>query len=201
MAFLEQFSEDERNLIVSLPYKAGLWVSTIDDAGGTAADYKELEALERIISEKGKGMFESAFVHEVMAETCTRQQDWKAWADGADKVLVECTNAVKIIADRLAEKDIDAYRQNIMSIAVEVAKAFREFDADAPLGVRLWTQYRLFLEAIFRIIKRDKTYESESMLNISYEEDMALSKLSKALYEGAVDDSPAVPPPAFQGNA
>lgn len=184
MAFLEQFSEEERELIVSLPYRAGLWVSSVDDTGGPKADFAELHELESIISEKARGMFESAFVHEVMAETCTRQADWKQWAEGADSLLDDCAKATKLIGDKLVEKDLDAYRMNIMAIGLSVAKAFRELDEGASIFVKLHTQIQLFIEAIIRIIKRDKSFDTESALNISFEEDEALSKLSKALHPG-----------------
>ncbi len=183
MAFLEQFSDEERELLISLPYRAGLWVSSVDDTGGAKADYEELDELESIVVEKASGMFESAFVHEVMAETCTRQQDWKKWAEGLDAVPNDCKKAIAIISGKLAEKDIDAFRANVMSISLSVAKAFREFDDGASMPVKLFTQIRLFLEAVMRFLKRDKSYDTESVLNISYEEDVALSMLSKALHD------------------
>lgn len=185
MAFLEQFSRQEKDLIVSVPYRVGVWVSSVDAAGGAVASYQEQDSLETIIAEKSSGMFESAFMHEVMAETCTRQQDWKAWGENMDKVLAECGEAVRIVSAKLEEKDVDAYRHTVMTIAVDVAKAFREFDSGASFMVRLWTKYRLFLESLCRVVKRDKSLETQGLLNISYEEDAALSKLAKALHGGA----------------
>lgn len=185
MAFLEQFSDQEKELLVSLPYKAGLWVSMADNAGGESADVKEKEALELIIDEKGKGMFESAFVHEVMSETCTRKQEWPKWEAEVETVLQDLDNAVTLIKAKLQEKDCDAYASNIMAIGVKIAEAFREFDADASVMVKIDTQIRLFLEAMTRIIKRDKSLKTETALNISYEEDRALSELYKALYKDA----------------
>lgn len=184
MAFLEQFSAIERNLIVSIPYRAGVWVSSVDDTGGAKADYEELHELETIIARKGRGMFESAFVHEVMAETFQRQAEWKSWAADIDNLLVDCGRAVEIIAAKLAEKDVDAYRANIMALALDVAKAFREFDVDASFWVKINSRINLWLEAFVRILKRDRSYDSTSELNISYKEDIALTKLSQALHPG-----------------
>lgn len=180
MAFLEQFSAEDRDLIVSIPYRAGLWVSGADDGGGAKAGHDELDALETIIAEKGRGMFESAFVHEVMAETCTRQQDWKSWAGSLDNVLEDCSRAVGIVQAKLAEKDLDAYRMNIMAIGLAVAKAFREVDAGFMDKIQM--QLRLFCDAVMRILRRDRYWDPSSVLNVSHEEDIALDKLSKALY-------------------
>lgn len=184
MAFLEQFSAEERALIISVPFRAGHWVSVVDDTGGAKAGDAEREALENIITERARGMFESAFVHEVMAETCTRQDDWKAWSDNMDTVLEDCAKVVGIIGGKLAERDLDAYRMNVMGIGLAVAKAFREMDDGAPFFVKLQTKILLFIEAIVRLIKRDRSYDAESALNISFEEDVALTKLSKALHPG-----------------
>lgn len=184
MAFLEQFSAEERELLVSIPYRAGLWVSGVDNAGGAKSNYEELDALESIIAEKGRGMFESAFVHEIMAEASTRQDDWKKWAGQLDNVLSDCTKAVGIVQGRLAEKDLDAYRMNIMAIGLAVAKAFREIDADASLKDKICMQVRLFCDAGMRILRREKYWDKTSILNVSREEDEALNKLSKALYPG-----------------
>ena len=177
MAFLEQFSEQERDLIVSIPYRAGVWVSSVDDTGGAAADAEELEKLEEIIAEKARGMFESAFVHEVIAETFSRKGDWKRWAEQLDSLLADSTHAVELVSGKLSERDVDAYRANILNIGVSVAKAFREFDVDAPFFVKIGSNLRLLGEALMRVIKRDKSYDTASELNISLAEDIALTKL------------------------
>jgi len=191
MAFLEKFSEDEKTLLVSLPYRAGLWLGSVDDSGGPTADFKELTELEKIVDEKSRGMFESAFVHEVMVETNGRQDQWREWAKSIDTTLDDCTKAVALIDGKLSGKDIDAYRANIMAIGLSVAKAFREFDDGASLPVKLMLQIRLFWEGCLRILSRGKSREHDhdikSIYNISYEEDVALAKLSKALHPGLDD--------------
>ena len=50
MAFLDGFSKEEQDFLVSLPYRVGLWVSSIDATGGSAADGDEQEALEKCIA-------------------------------------------------------------------------------------------------------------------------------------------------------
>ena len=182
MAFLEQFSDEEKSMIVALPYRAGLWVGQSDSTGGEAADEKEVRALEDIIAEKSRGMFESAFVHEVMIETFARKKSWGEWSNDLDKVPEECTKIVELLNKKLSSKDVDAYRANIMGISLGIAKAFREFNVGAPFFTKVISQIGMFFDALVRLITRDNSYDPSDALNISYEEDQALSALSKALH-------------------
>jgi hypothetical protein len=180
MAFLEKFSADEKEMLVSLPYRAGLWVSRADDAGAPEAGDKEAVTLEKIIIEKSRGMFESAFAHEVMAEICGRRGDWPRWGDSVDDVPATCEKARTAIAAKLGDHDLDGYRQNIMAIAVAVAEAFREFDFTTPLPARIMTYMKLALDRLIGKLSGQE-YESNDILNVSYKEDVALAALAKSL--------------------
>src|SRR5262245_12420411 len=116
MAFLEKFSDEERELLVSLPYRAGLWISTSDHTGGGYAGDKEFSALSEVIREKASGMFESAFVHEIMADVHNCRGDWEKWAADIERVPDECRRAVELISKKLSSRDLDAYRHNIMAM-------------------------------------------------------------------------------------
>lgn len=186
MAFLEELSEEEQLLLISLPYRAGIWVSRADDDGGLSARHAEKEALEKIIHEKSSGMFESAFVHEIMVETVARKDEWEKWADNIDDIETDCIKAAQILGKKMSRRDQDAYRQNIMYIATEVARAFREFGQKEAIPVKIWAFVRIRIDKIIGLFTGQR-YESETLLNISYEEDIVLAKLSKALRMG-VDD-------------
>jgi len=180
MAFLEQFSDEEKKLLVSLPYRAGIWISTVDRSGGAESKKAELEALEKIMDEKARGMFESALVHEVMAEACTHKSDWPEWAQETRSITADCERAVAVIAQKLSAHDVEAYRSNLMHISVSVARAFREFNINASFFAQLVAAARIFLDKLVGKAV-GQVYESESLLNISFEEDVALAGLSKAL--------------------
>ena len=64
--------------------------------------------------------------------------------------------------------------------------AFREFDTYAALPTRIWTAFKLRLDKIVGKF-RGESYETEKLLNISYEEDLMLAKLADALRAG-IDD-------------
>jgi hypothetical protein len=180
MAFLNDFSAEERLMIISLPYRAGLYVSTSDASGGHDADVHELAALERTIAGIVQGMFESAFVHEVMAETFLEKDEWVHWTKDIKDVPNECHTVIRFLHGRLSQRDIDGYRHILMQIGLEVARAFRESSANAPLIDKIFRQITLVVYRFFGILQREK-FVSERILNVSYEEDLALNTLAKAL--------------------
>ena len=67
-----------------------------------------------------------------------------------------------------------------MFIATEVAKAFREYDEEATSFQMFMTNIKIKIDTFIGLIT-GKEYESESLLNISYKEDLALAKLSQSL--------------------
>jgi hypothetical protein len=190
MAFLEQFSEPEKALLVALPYRAGLWISQSDSTGGGTADAQEQKALAQIIEQKARGMFRSAFVHEVMAETYARRAEWPQWGEGMDRVPGECRRAVELITPRLIVHDVEAYRHTVMAIARDVARAFREYDENAGALGRLTTALRIQIDSLIGVL-RGEEYESKVLLNISEKEDIALGTLATALRLAAGDETPA----------
>ena len=186
MGFLKDFSRDERDTLISLPYRVGLWVSSSDSTGGTDSNLQEEVALEKAINSIAQGMFESAFVHEIMSETFLQRQEWRRWSANVQSVPQDCLGAIRILQSRVPQRDIDAYRHILMQVGLEVARAFREYDQDAPLLTRIIRGISIGVDRVFGIMHGEK-YVSEDLLNISYEEDLALNELAKAL-RGDVDD-------------
>jgi hypothetical protein len=180
MAFLEKFAPDEREMLVSLPYRAGIWVGNSDGGPLPDAADSETAALERVIQQLGRGAFKSAFAHEVMAEMISRRKDWPEWAKNAADVPALCEKAVALVGAKLGAHDLDGYRSNIMSIAVAVAKAFREFDYTESPVVRVWTYIKLSLDQAIGLFTGER-FSNDDILNISYAEDMSLATLAKAL--------------------
>jgi hypothetical protein len=204
MAFLDRFSADEREMLVSLPYRAGLWIIAVNGAGYLGRRAKEKTVLEKIIVEKGRGIFESAFVFEVMTEMLRRRDCWEDWAKGWEDVPAVCQNASATIASRLGPHDLSSYQQTIMNIATAMANSFGELDDNVPLWLRAWTYTKLMLSRIVDIETAKeaespsslKTEDNEKMvvdcltgkeneysdfLNTSNDEFMALTKLAHSL--------------------
>lgn len=177
--FLEALNEDEKELIVSLPYRAGVWVSLSDEKGEGAARAQELKTIETVIARLSKGMFASAFVHEVMAETHARRDRWPAWSLQVGTVPEDARAAVHILIDKVMPPDAEAYVQTVMNIAYETAYAFREYDPHASIPIRIWVSLNLMWEGFMRKLQPD--YRVESVANISLAEDQAIGILAAAL--------------------
>jgi hypothetical protein len=180
MAYLEHFSDEERLLIVSIPYRAGLWISQSDTTGNPGAAFDERKALENAIAKVASGMFRSAFTHEVMSELWAQKADWQTWEGKQNIVLQDTALASRVVDSKLNRRDLDAYRATIMHIAMEVAKAFREtpgkpsFIMDRMILAKSW----------LRDVLRGDRYDPVAIMNISKMEDKALEQLAQALSEG-----------------
>ena len=179
MAFLEQFSASEQVLLVTLPYRVGLWISMSDTTGGAMADAQERATLARIIAASARSNFSSPFVHEVMKACFERRSEWAQWRENIDRIPRECQQVVGTLEGRLNGRDVLAYRQEVMSIANNVARAFREQGPDGKSGV-FGHRVRGVLDAFIGLIRREK-FDSVDLLNISVKEDVALGTLAEAL--------------------
>lgn len=176
MVYLDQFSEADRDLIVSLPYRAGLWLSDSDSGGGAEADYEELSRLEDVLEKKSPVAARSRFIGEVMAETLARQDLWKQWAARRDSVPEDCARAAALIAAGLSARDAADYREQVMRIATEVAAAFGE-----PSPRASCCPFSFAGRWICRFFARFCRDGSSGEGNISAGEKQALAKLDEAL--------------------
>lgn len=191
MSYLEKFTKDEQNLIVSLPYRIGIWISAQDNTGNEAARALEIDALSRIIKKKADGMFETAFIHEVMVETYDKKHQWENLSDMSDSVLEDMVSASAIVAEKLGEKDARTFGDALFRIAFEVAAAYSEYSQTASLPKRLKRRLKTGYERLVSSIFKEQ-YDTDHMLNISYDEDIALGRLKKAMGF----DKPAADPSA-----
>ena len=167
-------------MIVSLPYRAGIWVSMADEKGAGAARAHELKKIESVISCLSEGMFASAFVHEVIVETKLRHDQWPVWALQTGTVTDDARHVVVALQTKMMPQDAEAYVQTIMTVAYETAYAFREFDRTVSIPIRIWVWLRLMWEAFIRTGNKD--YRLESVANISLAEDEAIGLLAEALH-------------------
>lgn len=187
MAFLEKFTASEQDRLIRLPYQAGAWLSSQDDTGGAFADFKEKRALKNIIEDQSKGMFVSAFVHEVMADLSLREDDWEKWDVSEKTVLEESAELPVLITEKLSEEQADAYIKSVMAISVAVAQAYREFDDNTSFAKALLITMKLKIDRVFGALSKQE-YDSERLLAVSHEEDVALTKLYDTLRQGLKKD-------------
>ncbi|MCB9983440.1 MAG: hypothetical protein H6861_07195 [Rhodospirillales bacterium] len=131
---LDQLSAQQRTLIVSMPYRAGLWVSHSDDEGGDEAHEKELTALANLIDGFSQQVFGSEMLQYIMHQTLARKDEWESWSGDIDKVPEECKQALEILRAHVDEKDVKVYAMRLMELGEAVAVAFREHDDPVGAG-------------------------------------------------------------------
>lgn len=195
MPYLDQFTEDQKELLVSLPYRTGLWVSESDE-GGTENQSSEVEmaALESIIMGYSEDFLKSEFVEELMKETLNHKKRWKEWAQNLDTVPRQCRLATTVVNERMEPKDALSFRQTLMEIATAVAMAYREFDDESSAQKKLTTYAQYYWQSFMARLKNKPPPTLDEILNISKAEQKVLVKLSDALQvdlEGNPLSSPA----------
>lgn len=180
MDVLESLTPDQRTLIVSLPYRAGLWVSQSDDSGGDEADQKELTALDNILHGFSEQVFGSELLQYVMSETVSRKAEWDGWGENLERLPMECEQALDILRAYVDEKEVSAYSTRLMEIAEAVALAFREYEEGSAVGrVVVYCSYAVM--RLKSILRKQPSKSFDQFLSISASERKALGALASAL--------------------
>ncbi len=180
MDVLDKLAVDHKTLIVSLPYRVGLWVSQSDDTGGSEADEKGLTALSNILQGFSQQVFGSELLQYIMNETVTRKDQWSHWDQELENVPKDCAMALDVLRDHVDDKEVNAYITRLMEIAEAVALAFREYEQQSFIDqLNVYFSYA-FIKIKSRFSQQpSKTFEQ--FLNISASERKALNTLASAL--------------------
>lgn len=177
MTFLDQLTEDQRNTIISLPYRVGLWVSDADKDGGVEATQHELQALSNIIHGFAEEMFGSETMQHIMSQTLAQKARWAEWKGNIKSVPEDCRIAVDIISEHTDPKDVAVFRMQLMEIGEAVAVAFHENDRSSR-----FTAYIAYISSQFgKKAQRWRARSFNDFLRISINEHKALITLEKAL--------------------
>jgi hypothetical protein len=174
MTSLSAFSADEAELIASLPYKVGMWISYADDADGESDDAKEAKILSTCLRQFAKLHADKPFLSEVMKESLRREDRWVHWADQSFTVLNDIKKAVPILRTKVSADEIKALKRALMEIGTAVAAAFGEFGTFDDESEGLFTKI---------IGKFSGLGEGDSghPMNVSASEDSALENLRAVL--------------------
>lgn len=181
MPYLDKFKEEERALLIPLPYRIGLWVSESDLTGGDESAAAEMHSLESLITGFAHDYCKSEFVQELMNECLKCKDKWQGWADDMDNVPAECERSIDIVAQYISGKDIDFFRHNLWDIAYTVAVSFQEYDRDLPLTTMMGVYFRYGLNVLTSRIKRIPPQQFDTYYKISQAERSALKILAKSL--------------------
>ena len=67
MTTFEELDINKKEMLASLPYRAGLWISQADDSG-ESSDQEELKVLHNIVDGFARDVFGSELVQNIMTE-------------------------------------------------------------------------------------------------------------------------------------
>jgi hypothetical protein len=172
--FLSTLNDDERKLVVSIPYRVGIWVSHADDEGGERDDRNETKALGKVFSSLTRAKNLPFFIAAVLDEIQSAQDRWVEWEAISSDTLSDCARVLALLESKASASDAANYKKLLKKIAFRVAGAHGEFgEADAPEG------FFARLSAGFKKLK--PSARVEDFMNISPAEEEALRNLARTL--------------------
>lgn len=161
-------SDNDRAMMVALPYRIGLFVSHADTTGGWEAQEREMQTLTTILRSYAEDFCKSPFAQGLLLQTLAQRTEWVRWSQGLDHVPGECVAAMYDLRGVLDAKEIKSFQGQMMDIAFAVAQAFREeHKNNMPKGSWLG-----------RLLGQENRAAHE---NVSTAEREALSRLADAL--------------------
>lgn len=126
MAF-KDLTDSEKDLVISIPYRAGIWISHIDDNEKTGVDdKKEQQALDKAIEQYSKMGKKMPFVAFVCSHIMKSQIPQVSWENGTEQFFDALGQSVSICKEKLSKSDVKQYKQLIWQLAMVVAQAYGE---------------------------------------------------------------------------
>ncbi len=181
MSFLDSLLPDQRNLLVSLPYRIGLYVSQSDESGGDDSEEAEMQALTSIITAYSQEVFGAETVQYVISETVARKDEWEEWSKDLETIEGECHRAIDILSEAVDEKEVNAFKRSMLEIGESVALAFREYGESTPIIDKIKI-YMFYKKSRKEAVKQGiVAMEWDQFINISLDERKALQFIAKAL--------------------
>lgn len=181
MNFLHDLPQGERDLLVALPYRVGLYISESDETGGDEADAAEAKALYDIVSAYARDVFGSEMITYIMTEMLAREPQWQQWHENIANVPAECAEAVQILSQITDTKQVNAFKRFVLEIGESVALSFQEYGADTPLVERA-KMFVAFVYSKFHAKKHKSASKNwDLFVHISVAERQALRVLANSL--------------------
>lgn len=179
MIDLSKLSPEEYHLLVSVPYRVGVWISFCDENKKSKLDDKiENKALEGMIATMAAMHRKMPFASLVMKEIRLQSALWSTWQGQAEEahVLEDTHKALVLCRTKAAKGDVAQYKHAVWQTALAVAQAHGEHvDPDNEMHV---DRFFAWLSSFISAPKLAKAPE-----NISRDEKIALKKLHALLKE------------------
>ncbi|PZO86427.1 MAG: hypothetical protein DI626_06660 [Micavibrio aeruginosavorus] len=174
----DALSPERQKMLVSLPYRAGLYVSFSDVTGGWDAQEAEIQSLTEILRGYAMKTGLPPFSQKVLMDCLAERGAWPSWSKDIGAVPSEASSLVDDLVTMMGAGDLSAFKGLILDIALGVAMAFRETaDGAATAG----HDAGFFQSLLSSLIGGEEAHSALDHLNISAAEREALSSLSAAL--------------------
>ena len=172
---------DQKDLLIALPYRIGLWISHFDEQGDDTAEKNEKQALDEIVSYLARDNTSTPFVTDYF-EDALRASPGAATLDCSEEaVLSDTKKAMRIIRDNVSDKDKQATQKALLTVAEVVAQAYGEFgEDDTGSAGEGWMSS---IKNALGKLKGVSYVSMERPFNISPEEKVALDQLEDVLNE------------------
>lgn len=189
MSGIIPLSPSDRELLVRLPWRVGMWVSSSDDQGGDAASAAEAQALASIIVGFVEDSCKGELVQRLMEETVARRSEWPSWSEDLEAVPEECRIAVDSLSSVMPARDLASFKANMIEIGVAVASAWSERpDRRGPAGqIADWVRSLFSRHGIWPFSGGAQSLDFGDAESISFAERAALNRLAHSLeyFQGA----------------
>lgn len=121
----DRLSDADKALIIALPYRVGLWMSTLEGDGGDTADELESMAMIEAIERTARSVYYE-FAAYICRQTLHRRDRWLSWSADFVRVPQECGQAIRVLTPILSTEELNLFREALFLIAAAVARAYRE---------------------------------------------------------------------------
>lgn len=173
-----EFSHEEEGVLISLPYRVGLYVSFADTSGGFEAQEAEMQSLSNILREFAEDYCKSEFSQKVLMESLRVRHLWPNWSQGIESVPEEARHITDLLEMHFDDRALRAFKEVLVDIALAVAMAFRE-DGDTVSTAPRLSGFGEFLGRFIGTVSGKK--DPLAHTNISKNERIALARLCKAM--------------------
>lgn len=167
-------------MLMSLPYRIGLYVSYSDVTGGWEAQEAELQSLANILRQYSEDFCKSAFCQKLLMETLMKRSEWPSWSQNIESVPDQAGRAVDLLAAHLSEKELRGFKEVLADIAVSVAMAFHEEKQDGD-GPESSSNQGLISILLSKMKGGGESSSSMDHLHISRSERVALARVCDAM--------------------
>jgi len=180
---LASLSAEDDAILMAFPYRVGLFISYADVSGGWSAQDAEMNTLANILREFAEDFCKGECAQMVLMETLQRRAQWPEWSNAITSVPEDDAHRVIYILDRVVPpKEVSAFKDVMVEIALAVAMAFREVESDPKTPATRKVKKASWLAKLQMLWNgEDDISDPLEHINISDIERAALFRLCRAM--------------------